>query len=225
VRQKGFALLPVIIIIALIGIVGYLVYQNTQLKNGSVNPSPTITNTVTNLPERSPSPEPTANWKTYTNNKYGYSIKVPAYISQLAVGPGNAKVIDDADWLFAKTDLSLLDSAHKSIASGGAVVLEIASYPSNVAQQNYDMHCKGTQLSFNQENPTISDTSPITDVEQYTQSYGIASHSTVPQIKFWDSKVCFIKNGIDYEIYYQNYESSNTDPTFDQILSTLKFTQ
>ena len=76
-RLKGFALLPVVIIIALIGIVGYLVYQNTQLKNGGVNTTPAITNTVTNIPKASSSPDPTANWKTYTNTQYYYEFKYP----------------------------------------------------------------------------------------------------------------------------------------------------
>jgi hypothetical protein len=65
-RQKGSVLLPVIIIIALIGIVGYLIYQNTQLRNGGANPSPTITNTATNLPEPTSSSKPTTNWKKET---------------------------------------------------------------------------------------------------------------------------------------------------------------
>ena len=44
-RQKGFVFVPVIIIIVLLGIVGYFVYQDTQLKNSKTNlttPSPTI---------------------------------------------------------------------------------------------------------------------------------------------------------------------------------------
>jgi hypothetical protein len=77
VRQKGFGLLPVIIIIALIGVVGYLIYQNTQLRNLGVNPSPALTNSATNLPETSPTSDPTANWKTYTNDKLLVSLRYP----------------------------------------------------------------------------------------------------------------------------------------------------
>jgi hypothetical protein len=62
-RQKGSALLLIIIIIALIGLVGYWVYQNTHLKNGGLNPSPITTNIPTNFPVPSssvkPSPIPT----------------------------------------------------------------------------------------------------------------------------------------------------------------------
>ena len=32
-----------------------------------------------------------------------------------------------------------------------------------------------------------------------------------------------MKDGIDYEIYYQNYESSEVDPALYQILSTFQF--
>ncbi|HUC94709.1 MAG TPA: hypothetical protein VMR19_01750 [Candidatus Saccharimonadales bacterium] len=76
-RQKGSALLPIIIIIALIGVVGYLVYQNIQLKNGSVNPTPIVPNTVANLPEPSLTSDPTANWKTYYHKNLDISFKYP----------------------------------------------------------------------------------------------------------------------------------------------------
>jgi len=46
VRQKGFVLLPVIIIIVLLGTLGYFAYQNTQIKNSK-----------TNLPTSSPTTE------------------------------------------------------------------------------------------------------------------------------------------------------------------------
>jgi hypothetical protein len=166
-----------------------------------------------------------SNWKMYTNATYAYSIKLPSYFSQLMRGPGNATIPNPADWIFDKTDVSLLDAQHKSLSPNAAIEIEIASYPQNVGQANYNLHCKGDPLSFNQENPTISNTSPISGVEQYVQSYGQASHSTVPQIKYWDSKTCFIENGIDYEIYYQNYENTNTDPVLNHILSTFQLTK
>jgi len=60
-----------------VGVLGYFIYQNTQLRSGSVNPSSTITNSVTNLPKPSPSFDPTADWKTYTFPKIGVSLKMP----------------------------------------------------------------------------------------------------------------------------------------------------
>jgi len=36
-RQKGVVLLPIIIILIMLGVVSYFIYQNTQLKNGKIN--------------------------------------------------------------------------------------------------------------------------------------------------------------------------------------------
>lgn len=75
-NQKGVVILPILIIVLLLGLVGYLVFQNSQLRKEqpSLN-QPTATPT-SNLP--SPTSSPTDNWKTYTNTAYGYSIKFPS---------------------------------------------------------------------------------------------------------------------------------------------------
>ena len=156
-----------------------------------------------------------AKWKTYTNSTYGYSIKVPSYFSQELMG------LDDL-WFFAKMDLSLLDAAHKAVSTGASIGLQITSRKDAI-QLIYDDHCKGKLLSLYQENPTISNIPLVDNVEQYVQSSGIASRPTHPQVKFWDSNVCFVKNGILYEIFYENNESVNSDPTLYQILSTFHF--
>lgn len=69
-RQKGFILLPVVIIIALLGVVGYLVYQNAQLRNGGGG-------VMINSPVSSSVPVSTANWKTFLTRSLNYSIKYP----------------------------------------------------------------------------------------------------------------------------------------------------
>lgn len=67
--QKGFAL-PLILIgillVSLIGAGGYYFYQNKYFPK-------------TSIPQPSPQPQKdeTSDWKTYTNTKYGYSIKYP----------------------------------------------------------------------------------------------------------------------------------------------------
>ena len=54
---------------------GWLYYQNLQLQKQisqlSIKPSPSPTSTPAQ------SIEPIANWKTYTNNVFNYSLKVP----------------------------------------------------------------------------------------------------------------------------------------------------
>jgi hypothetical protein len=70
VRQKGIVFLPILIIILLIGVVGYFGYQNLKLKKDqttqpvSVEKRTELTNTNLN----------TQNWTTFTNSKLGFQI-------------------------------------------------------------------------------------------------------------------------------------------------------
>lgn len=70
--KKYFPLWPLIILVfLLLGITAFLAYQNLQLQKQIVSfqtqPSPSPESTI----------DPTSNWKTYTNTKYGFSIKYP----------------------------------------------------------------------------------------------------------------------------------------------------
>jgi len=78
VRQRGFVLLPVLIILILISAVGYVSYQNIQLRKGDVNTPLPIT---TKFPDSSihptniPYPSPVS--KNYYNiGNYSFTIPV-----------------------------------------------------------------------------------------------------------------------------------------------------
>lgn len=78
-RQKGYIFLP-LIIIALIGIVGYLVYRNTLLKKS--NTSLTVPSIVptTNITEPSLSSGSTIGWKRYRSESGRFEVLYPADI-------------------------------------------------------------------------------------------------------------------------------------------------
>jgi hypothetical protein len=76
-RQAGFA--PIIILILLVLVVGGVFYFAT--KNKSV-PSPVASTQPSSSPIVISTPDPaTANWKTYTNNQYDFSLKYPSYMT------------------------------------------------------------------------------------------------------------------------------------------------
>jgi len=64
-------------LVVLVGIIGFLLGKSFSQPKTSpppisqVSPSPTPENPT-------PTPDPTANWKTYTNEKYGYTFKYPS---------------------------------------------------------------------------------------------------------------------------------------------------
>jgi len=77
VKQKGFVLLPVIIIIVLLSVVGYSIYENTQLQKSGGNTASQSNLPTQNLPKPSTTPDPTVNWKTYTNKDLSIRFKYP----------------------------------------------------------------------------------------------------------------------------------------------------
>lgn len=68
--RKGFAPILIVVVLGVIGIVGYLVLRPTVIRP----PTPSSFLSPTPLPDFS---DVTANWKKYINSQYGYSVKHP----------------------------------------------------------------------------------------------------------------------------------------------------
>jgi len=81
--QKGFVnVILVVVIVVLLGAVGYLalVKKSLPIAQQTSTPTPTLTKTPTLVPTTTPMSTPkdeTENWKFYTNNKYGFRFKYP----------------------------------------------------------------------------------------------------------------------------------------------------
>lgn len=80
-RQKGVILLPIVIIIVLLGALGYFIFQNSQLRNNYIIPtspfiSPTIHPTMGSQGHTPPS-DTKEKWEVYVSDSYKYEIKYP----------------------------------------------------------------------------------------------------------------------------------------------------
>jgi len=101
----GF-LVTTALFLATAGVFGFFVFktrgktqplQPTQVPilTPTFTPTPTPTPTPIVFPTLVPTPDSTANWKTYTNTKYGYSIKYPPEFNYKISGKGEAMVVFD----------------------------------------------------------------------------------------------------------------------------------
>jgi len=89
-NQKGFAPIVIILIVVIILAGGVLIWQHSKTPREKVGvsekTSPTSTASVKQPKEPSITDNETANWKTYRNDKYGFSFKYPEEIN-LGKGP------------------------------------------------------------------------------------------------------------------------------------------
>lgn len=82
-KRPGFAIIPLIVAIVVVtsfGIMAYLAYQNSHASDFVDNPAfPPIKHVARNVNAASDKSVTvsTADWKTYTNNQYGYSVRYP----------------------------------------------------------------------------------------------------------------------------------------------------
>lgn len=69
-KNNGFAPIIILFIILILGTAGYFAYKNGGIKlRDSVSPTPSI--------------DPTADWKTFSNEKYHFSVKYPPYFASI----------------------------------------------------------------------------------------------------------------------------------------------
>lgn len=84
--QKGFAPILIILLLAIISVGGLLMYWNQTKSTNTIQqitqtPAPTFTTTAIQTASSSASlSDETANWKTYIDDKYGFTFRYPSFL-------------------------------------------------------------------------------------------------------------------------------------------------
>jgi len=179
----------------------FLFYQNTQLKNKltSYQAQPIVSPTPTTYQSPVPTADPTASWKTYKNNTYGFSFKIPENWT-------NYSMNDFSSQPFTNTE-ELLYIGPKNTDTKPPQVMQISSYKINAYQE---------QEVFPPANCTITDV--LIGIDQTQAIHKIC--------KGMESNGFITIKTSQFVFIIDELKGSATDyQLFDQILSTFKFTK
>jgi hypothetical protein len=190
VKQKGFAPIFILLIVVIIGAAGYFAYSKGYI---SINlPKPSGVSITT--PTTSPTPDPTANWITYSNNTYHFSFRYP-----------NTWFSTDCN----NNNLLLLGSeaVPSCISIGGTVAFEIND-------KNSESKLGGDLINYE----LVKQSS---DLDNNISKYYLRR---VDSGKYDESRTLYtISLDSTYELDAEIFNRTNETVT-EQILSTFKFT-
>lgn len=189
-----------------------LFFQNRLLRQqlATIDPSPTSN------PEASP--DPTADWETYTNTKIGYEIKAP---ENYFVGGFNTIAGSFEEFTGAETHLKILKDKNEVNTKNFIEIQELTSDPKTLkvlVQENYQKNTTHFQTTNKSELKTTTFNS-YTGFEYTFTGKAIETYLWAGAVEETEYKIIFIENqGKKLGIFLSNKEEYN------QILSTLKFT-
>lgn len=232
--------LLIILLILSLGALVYFVFQNMQL-NKQIEAFKVGYQVATNLASPTPvaTADPTADWKTYTNQKVGYTANYPSDWQTKLTEPTTSQESQGNNTTtiaFSKDDYELTITT-SSLGGGGIICKfddstqdEFAGPATDKLGASYDI---GTFLGM----PARRNLNPITNVNQYgtlRQSIVYTYEACVPiesDLKRSDNKLGYTStinknNLIIYNEYHTPQENINNNnlKIMDQILSTFKFT-
>jgi hypothetical protein len=139
VKSKSPLLMIFIVIILLLalGAAGFFAYQNWQLKQQVSQALPTPTSFISPAPVITTitTPDPTANWKIYSDSKYGYSFKYPSDYLYKDNGPNNVQLSleNNPKALTSGTQPAILDTITFSNSANNSFSINI--YPKSSSPQ------------------------------------------------------------------------------------------
>jgi len=210
-NKKSLVLMIIIHLIAVV-VIGYLIYQNIQLKTQIIKSEPTPIASLT--PTVLPSTDPTVDWKTYNDTKFNFSFKFPIRYkiekpTQEAVPEGefgfNAGSKEDRFWIdavFFSGTLEQFVSKYTAYDSGAKIIMTNLNVSTPLGE------------SVNQGNTAIH---LYKYINHYDQNVNPGAKDIISYTGF------FVSNNFGYILRSVNV--TDNLPDFVQILSTFKFTQ
>jgi len=202
-----------IAVLTVIGIVGYVLGSR---KNQTVNQQTITISPTVSQPSPTATPDETANWKTYTNKKYNYSVAYPStWILREEPNVSFSSPINES-------------TANGTLINGGTIVIFVDN---NRAFTNkslttidalYDFY-KNVYSNKSQTDFIVTDRKYITvsgepALRYIAEAPGLADGTMVGTMVVYKNDIYRI------DVNYGKNNKQEVIELFDQILSTFKFT-
>lgn len=213
-NKKGF--LPIIFgLLLLLVLAGGGVYYLGKQNNNRTNQSSNITTQptqapISTIPTKITIPDPTVNWKTYTNKKYGIEFKYPPEL-QLQENVDNVRILQNMSYIFEVRKINTND--------------DIETWWSK-ASRDYITPFILSKTQFNQKSAYYFKQN-TKDVQVPMDMYAIKMTGYILTISY---EVPFNLDLYSNDTSKEGYKTANeefakmTQITINQILSTFKFT-
>jgi hypothetical protein len=185
----------ILLFISVLALVVYYFYQTNQLRVNVSTPTPN----VTVAPTPTATTNPTADWKTYTNTKYNFSLKYPLEYKYEEKSYSKA-----ANGIYSYTQITLanIDDFNPEPIGRPSIMLTIIDSISHANDSVYNNSTSSGSISANN------------------------IQADVRQSATGEEVVVFTKNNSTFEFTLSNSsEDSTLKSNLDQILSTFQFTE
>lgn len=209
--HRNFLLLGALVIIAaLLG--SGVTYLALQSKTQQPQPTPV----AQTQPSPTPTPDPTANWQTYANTQYGFSIKYPSSWKPYEYKPGDQYLFDLG--IIPNINDIMTRSPHSNPRWGLTITIFTSTFSEeSLKQSRSDKPSSGDTIYFSGYT-----SQPITFFGvPANKSYKIFS-DVIPD---YDTNIALNNGKHGWVFGYPNTDfQGNHENIYDQILSTFKFT-
>lgn len=211
-KQKGY-ILPIIGLTTFVLIIStgaYFLGKNNQSTSTQQAPSSIIANPPKIVPSPTSTPDPTANWKTYSNTKYGYSLKYPTSVT-----------LREDNTYYHYLEFKKINASQGEFAVFYAAVINsnyVASNPASVNYMSSDIINNLYQLKIDESKKVDSSTfKRITD-RSIGGENALALNITATGI---NQTRYYVKHGE----YIYMFVSDNPTENFENFLNSIKFTK